>query len=118
MDQATLLFDLLTGGVLGLLGQGIRVVVGLRKQQAAPTEPFDASRLGASLLIGFVAGALGVLALGLKGVAGGLESRAVAELLATGYAGTDFIEGFVRQYLPKPGPGDRQAVPPPAVAAP
>ena len=95
------------GGLLGMIGQGARAVVGLKKvnDQAGQTSTsfaaaFETSRLVVSLVIGFIAGALAALA-----VAGAGESNpnpkltieTVFGLAAAGYAGTDFIEGFVKR---------------------
>ena len=98
MDSSTLLFDLLAGGLIGLLGQGIRVVVGLSKMQAAG-EPLAVDRLLLSLLIGFIAGGLGVVALREMGTFT-FDARTIGEVLAGGYAGADFIEGFITSRLP------------------
>lgn len=93
------------GALCGFLGQSLRVVVGLHK--AANSEEkteFDYARLVVSLLIGVLAGALAAIAattgLGLMpGI--GIDTQAVLALVAAGYAGADFIEGFVGKYLPK-----------------
>lgn len=93
---------LILGGLAGLLGQGIRVLVGLKKEWDSAAAAgktlasrFDPGRLIVSLLIGFAAGAVGTLTL--AGVADltSINAHVVAALLATGYAGTDFIEGFI-----------------------
>jgi hypothetical protein len=103
MDSTTLVMDLIAGGMLGLLGQGIRVAIGLRKMQAARAEgsgePFDPRRLALSLALGFVAGSLATL--GLRAADGlPLDERTIGGLLAAGYAGADFVEGFIRQHTP------------------
>ena len=99
---------LLLGGLLGMLGQGIRIIVGLKKlndeasvEGANFSSTFQGSRLGLSLLIGFIAGGLAVIGFaqtpGLK-----TPSRElIVTLLGAGYAGTDFIEGFIQKYLPR-----------------
>ena len=98
---------LLLGGLLGMLGQGIRVVAGLKKvndqavREGTPfAQLFKASALLVSLLIGFVAGALAIV-----GITSGQEAFKISKdlalaLIAAGYAGTDFIEGFIKKYLP------------------
>ncbi len=91
------------GGLLGVLGQGIRVIIGLKKLKDKATEEsvsfaqlFETSTLVVSLFIGFIAGALASLAL-----VETIPSRQVLlGFMAAGYAGTDFIEGFVKKYLP------------------
>jgi hypothetical protein len=99
-----LLLTLLAGGVLGALGQGIRAVVGLKKlgdesaqvgkQLADLVVP---SRMVVSLLIGFIAGALGILAID---VSQGYPAQTIVTLIGIGYAGADFIEGFFQRHLP------------------
>ncbi|WP_147367905.1 hypothetical protein [Fibrisoma montanum] len=111
-----MLINLLLAGILGLIGQGIRVIIGLKKlkeeaatvaqeEAAAPPAPaaktvyddlFDSRKLWLSLFIGFIAGCLANL------------SRTDAEfskdvqlaIVAAGYAGTDFIEGIFKKLLP------------------
>lgn len=104
------------GGMLGMVGQGARTVVGLKKAGDESTaqgqtlkDNFVTSQLVTSLMIGFVAGALGAL-----GVMSGdistktnpgllLNVEQVIAIIAIGYAGTDFIEGFMRSKLPQTG---------------
>lgn len=99
------------GAVLGAAGQGARAVVGLKKGSDRASkegkefrEWFDSRRLVLSLIIGAIAGILGAVALSgqLETAApGDVATRAtMLQLVAIGYAGTDFIEGFVRSYLP------------------
>jgi hypothetical protein len=59
------------GGVLGAVGQGIRVIVGLKKvydealqKGIAFSDSFNGASLLFSLLIGFIAGVLGIIGLG------------------------------------------------------
>lgn len=103
---------LLLGGLLGALGQGVRAIVGLKKTYDAAlasdkefSEVFKPGVLVFSLVIGFVAGGLGALTtLPDPCIAGArcdaLSKEALLALVAIGYAGTDFIEGFVRKHLP------------------
>ncbi len=106
---------ILVGGLLGALGQGLRVVVGLKKvyDQAHATNGdftslFDASKLLVSLFIGFLAGSLAILFMDLPEE----PKQLYALLVGAGYAGADFIEGFVQKALPATAGG------PPAAAAP
>lgn len=112
MNTQQLLLQLLLGGLLGITGQGIRIVIGLKKQndeaqttQTALRDLIDATRLRTSIFIGFVAGVLAML-----GFAGFTEELSAATkplkeiimgVIAAGYAGTDFIEGFMTRNLPK-----------------
>jgi putative chitinase len=113
MAVAEVLGAVFLGGVMGLIGQGARTVIGLKKlhdENAAkgPNEQdsFIASRLVVSLFIGFIAGVAAALLLDL----GKLAAITVNDidlllgLAAAGYAGTDIIEAFVAR-LPKPAGG-------------
>jgi hypothetical protein len=109
MDSSLIVTPPLLGGLLGMIGQSIRIIVGLKKtydtsqQQNIPVKDvFDTRQLLISLLIGFVAGCLITL---LKFNFGSQDpliwSRDLTiEVIAVGYAGTDFIEGFMKKYLP------------------
>lgn len=103
--------NVLAGGMLGSLGQGIRIAVGLKKfnegnaanaAQGKPVEEFSTSRLIISIFIGFVAGAIGML---IKGPAisskGDFTTEAIITIIATGYSGADFIEGVFNTYVNK-----------------
>jgi hypothetical protein len=99
---------LLLGGLLGMLGQGIRIIVGLKKlneeaslQGTSFSSKFQGSRLGLSLLIGFIAGGLAVIGYAETPGFKSPTRELIVTLLAAGYAGTDFIEGFIRKYLPQ-----------------
>ncbi len=115
MEQWLLLIAL--GGVCGLLGQAVRVIVGLAKRNAAnaahqaavaanqpnppPAEPFNGALLLVTLLIGFVAGALAAIAAQIVGtVFKPTDPKTVLALIAAGYSGTDFIEAFMSKWLP------------------
>lgn len=121
-DHEFLLTKLLVGGLLGLVGQGIRVIVGLKKlheeAEAAATaaappvgttaavpapaatravfnQKFDVRQIWLSLFIGFIAGCLaGVATEDL------IPPKAQLGVIAAGYAGTDFIEGILKKLLP------------------
>jgi hypothetical protein len=124
---------LLLSGLMGMLGQSIRAIVGLKgiaDQAADPNTPnpelFSAARLIVSLIIGFVAGAAAGLAMGLDKVSAVTltDTQLLLSLMAAGYAGTDFIEGFMASYLPGQPPkipAIQAPIPPqapPAMAAP
>jgi hypothetical protein len=104
----------LLGGLFGAAGQGIRVVVGLKKlndqalrERRPMRELFRASELAVSLLIGFIAGVLAALAASID--VANVEKKTVLLLIGAGYSGADFIEGFVKKYLP----GESQGPPDP-----
>ena len=91
-------------GTMGMLGQGTRAVVGLKKlndenalKPPGEADAFIASRLLVSLFVGFIAGIAGGIGIGLKELS--LVTLDNLDILmgiaAVGYAGTDAIEGFV-----------------------
>ena len=122
MAAQELILVILLGGILGTVGQGIRVIVGLKKlydeslqKGIAFAEGFKGSTLLFSLLIGFIAGVLGVI--GLENFDGLLVGREqVLTLIGIGYAGADFIEGFVKKntagFAAAGAPGAVAAAPP------
>lgn len=99
------------GVIAGAFGQGLRAIVGLKKasDEAAAggatlrSEGLDVSRLFFSLFIGAIAGGIGILTI--TGFHGSTVSNITPEMffgvVGIGYAGTDFIEGFIRTQLPK-----------------
>jgi hypothetical protein len=119
-------FQLLTlGGLAGAMGQAIRVIVGIKKlnDQASDTNTSLAAmivptQLVVSLLIGFIAGALASSQL-ISDLAH-ISSQQIFALSAAGYAGADFIEGFMTRITPNlPAPAPTAApTPTPAAAAP
>jgi hypothetical protein len=115
-DQVwSILGNVLLAAFLGVVGQLVRVVAGLKKlndQKPAdnlanaagvpvvnPPEQFSSTKLFTSLGISLAVGALaGVLSFIL-----GDNSHSKSALLAVlgaGYSGTDFIEAFMRKVLP------------------
>ncbi|WP_088889958.1 hypothetical protein [Leptolyngbya ohadii] len=92
------------GVLLGILGQGVRVIVGLKKanEQAALSqrdfqEILDLKRLTVSLLIGGISGGIGAIVL----LENEINKELLLTLVSTGYSGTDFIEGFMRTKTPQ-----------------
>jgi len=104
MDACTALSYLLLGGLLGFVGQGIRVVVGLKKKYDEMLRSnkkwkdiFDAKQLWVSLLIAFLVGIIaGVLGI-INYMGKEINREFLLTLIGIGYAGTDFIEGFIRK---------------------
>jgi hypothetical protein len=105
------LFVILLGGILGMVGQGIRVIAGLPKLNSAVNalpdttdvkfgDVFDMKQLIVSLIIGFLAGLLAAVSLGLK-AEDNIDPKVILGLIAAGYTGADFIEGIVKTFLPK-----------------
>lgn len=107
---AHILLIILIGMLLGITGQGIRIIIGLKKRNETrkdgqPVEPFSWQRLMLSLLIalftGIVAGVLAALNTNIEDW-NPPDKALLFSLVAAGYSGTDFIEGFMRDHLPKP----------------
>lgn len=98
-------------GVMGLIGQSARAVIGL-KGAGSSTVPgqqsaFDASYLVVSLLIGAVAGVLAGLLTGLEKFTDTVTLQNLMTIAAAGYAGADFIENamsLVLRRAPMPSP--------------
>lgn len=125
MNPVDWLALLTLGGLLGAAGQGARAIVGLKKLSDAASakgdtlaDCFETSQLAVSLMIGFVAGLLAMIAMQ---VAGGnafdITGQTLTTIVGAGYAGTDFIEGFMRREGPG-GPPSRNGgddAPPPAI---
>jgi hypothetical protein len=93
---------LLLGALLGGVGQMIRALVGMKKlyEQAQASNQsighvFEPVRFFISLAIGATAGLLADLAFVESGAAD-LPREAPLLLVGAGYAGTDFLEGFLR----------------------
>jgi hypothetical protein len=112
-----LLLALSVGGLLGMTGQGVRAVAGLKKmsddaqnQGVAPRDMFSASWFFISLAIGFIAGVIATLTLGVSKLTT-FQSDNLQLLLgiaAAGYTGADFVEAFSSRIstglLPKSAP--------------
>lgn len=121
MNANELLQLVAIGAIAGAFGQGLRAIVGIKKasDEAAAqgntlrSEGLDVARLVFSLFIGAVAGGVGIFTI--TGFNSGATASITPEIffgvIGIGYAGTDFIEGFVRTKLPH---SMSQAAPPPA----
>jgi putative chitinase len=104
------------GALMGAVGQGVRIVIGLKKMSddAATnghdfTDRIEPARLLISLLIGSIAGVMAAIAT--LSTNAPISRDALLGLAAAGYAGADFIEGFMARYLPS-----SRARPPAALA--
>ena len=105
----------IVGIIFGALGQGARVIVGFKKMyDYAPDDApmatlVDGVRLLISLAIGGVAGALAAVT-----IVSDLAKVSVEQLFAiaaAGYAGSDFIEGFITRISGSAGKGKPAAAP-------
>jgi hypothetical protein len=95
------------GGVMGALGQGVRTIVGFKKLHDAASGPtvsvpdlISGERLIVPLVVGFIAGALAGAST-ITNVAS-VSGQQMLALVAAGYAGADFIEGFMSRVAPSP----------------
>jgi len=107
MDPWPILGRLLLAAFLGVVGQLIRVVVGLKKEidQAGSMgkmykDNFNSKELLLSLALAMGVGAIaGVLsAIVTASPTSALTSNVMIGLMAAGYSGTDFIEGFMKKH--------------------
>jgi hypothetical protein len=115
-------------GLLGAAGQAVRAIGGLKKMaddaQArglAPFETFVTSRFVISMIVGFVAGMVAAVSLGLsKLIPVNLDnSSLMLGLAAAGYGGTDFLDAFARKMTgAAPAQPRVQLVAPPAEPSP
>jgi hypothetical protein len=105
METSQALLNLILGGVLGLLGQGIRVVAGLKKLHDITQEPlkqneqYDPRRLRITLFLGFIAGGLGIVTFMDDSGSVILNKDVMLTLIGIGYGGVDFIESFLSKYI-------------------
>lgn len=118
MTDSSQLFDVLgaltLGGLLGAIGQGLRVIAGLKKMNddaqaadASSEDLFSAARLATSLMIGFVAGVATTLSLGpakLMNVDPSGSAQILLGVIVAGYVGSDVIEAFTRNLVSVPAP--------------
>lgn len=99
-----LLYLILLGAILGMAGQVIRFIAGLKKStRDSPgdgttrslTSGLDSKQMLLGLLIALIVGSMaGVLAsINLAGKP--IDNSIIVAFLAAGYAGTDLIEGFI-----------------------
>lgn len=103
--------------MIGAGGQGARVIVGIKKLNDAAstsdggsvTDMLVASKLFVSLAIGAIAGAIAAATTLVPGAS--LTGQHIAGIAAAGYAGADFIEGFMTRANAAPGaPAGQEAV--------
>jgi hypothetical protein len=99
-----------------MLGQGARAAIGLKGMaddakalDLSPNDLFETARLITSIVIGFLVGMAAALAyaIGHGAIPTDLATnyQILIGFIAAGYVGTDFLEGFIAQYLPQGAPG-------------
>jgi Transglycosylase SLT domain len=126
MVAGDVLGALIIGGLMGLVGQGARVALGLKKmndlandQDLGWNDVFVASRLVVSLIIGFIAGVIAAISLGIENISTAFTPDMLTKLAAAGYIGTDAIEAFTTGLGSSPGnttTGHKAVAPPPSDA--
>lgn len=103
-----LLETLILGALMGMLGQGARAVAGLKSMSddakaldLSPNDLFEAGRLITSFLIGSLVGLASALVYVINSAAPLQEPNwhLLLAWAAAAYAGTDFLESFISQYL-------------------
>lgn len=96
-------------GLAGGAGQCMRAIVEIKKAHDVTStaggsvgDTVDFKQMGVSLVVGAVAGVLSAMALDLS--VAQISAQQVLTFMAAGYAGADFIEGFMSRYMPQTGP--------------
>ena len=106
MEQTpiNILVLIILGAILGMVGQGLRVVVGIKKlgDQASNEKKdqknlFETQQLVLSLIIAFAVGAIAGVLAAVTNINTEFSTSLIFTFIAAGYAGTDFIEGFMRK---------------------
>ena len=104
LSSDQVLSALVLAGVLGMVGQTVRAVVGLKKMNdeadssgVSASDLFIASRLVTSEIIGFVVGVITAFSLDINKLVTVTNVQFLLGIAAAGYAGTDVIESFARQ---------------------
>lgn len=105
MDTTHTLTFVALGALLGLAGQGVRAVIGIKKEIDDPknanktvNEWFDGKEMTISFILGAVAGILAALTQYASNVE--LTKNLLFGFVAAGYSGADFIGGFMQKWLP------------------
>jgi hypothetical protein len=117
-NAGNILSVLLLCGLLGLVGQGVRAIVGLKNaaalEQAGASggQGFNAAYLFVSLVIGFIAGILAGIIVGLDQIDATklTDIKLLLGIAGSGYAGADFIENAFGTVIP--GLGSQPSTPP------
>ena len=96
--------------LLGAVGQMFRVVPGIYKLNEDRRDGKSNTEFsGMTLLISVLLGALAGVAAGIGFIeklnAATIEVGVIVAIITSGYAGSDFIEGFIKKYIPGPSGG-------------
>lgn len=115
MELNEILQKMLIGGLFGLIGQVLRTVIGMKKlsETAASKglklkDVFETFRFTLSLIIGFASGVIAIFFIDQFETIENNEQ--FASLIGIGYAGTDFLEGFISKYIPKSNHNSKEEI--------
>lgn len=105
MDATRTLTFVALGTLLGAAGQGLRAVIGIKKEIEDPKNAnktvkdwFDGKEFAISFILGAVAGILAALTQ--YGPTVELTKNLLFGFVAAGYSGADFIGGIMQKWLP------------------
>ena len=88
------------GALLGAVGQGVRAVVGIKKElDSRQPEWFNGKELGMSFLLGAVAGCVAALSQYEPNIP--ISKELLIGFAAAGYAGADFLAGLMQRWMPQ-----------------
>lgn len=90
---------IILASILGMAGQVVRFIAGLRKSASASSksisEVIDSKQMLLGLLISLIVGGVAGVLASVNITSKHLDNSVIFALLAAGYAGTDLIEGFI-----------------------
>jgi hypothetical protein len=90
---------ILLASILGMAGQVVRFIAGLRKSASGSTkaisEVIDNKQMLLGLLISLIVGGVAGVLASINMTGKPLDNSVIIAFLAAGYAGTDLIEGFI-----------------------
>jgi hypothetical protein len=103
-SASTILVTLLLGAFLGMLGQGLRMFVGISKANKDPqnkdkkmNEYIELRRVVFSFIYAFIIGAITGGLMAMDHIGANWSKTVMMGIVTAGYAGTDFIEGFIHK---------------------
>ncbi|MGB5025063.1 MAG: hypothetical protein WBO44_06925 [Saprospiraceae bacterium] len=103
-NPLNILILIILGAILGMVGQGIRVIIGLKKVNDKallvnknPTDLIETQQLVLSLFIAFSIGAIAGVLASVNSIDMTFSKSMIVAFIGAGYAGTDFIEGFIKK---------------------
>lgn len=103
---AEILSIILLGALLGITGQGVRIAIGLKKLNDSSESKehydsqFDSKKLIVTIIYGVIVGMVGGIFMAVDSLDKVWDKSTILAIIAAGYAGVDFIEGFINKKLP------------------